>query len=507
MPFPNFHTAVIVSKEQFDPKTFRTKQLRKGISIIIGKLKNGEGTMVTHSYRFDKNIFTVKQAKKWLKHNKIRYISFEPASEKTDMTQLEYKSFDFKVLDVKEEIRKKADGKEENYGVIYGYASTFGNVDQGGDIVEKGAFTESLKENKKPYIKMKYQHSYHDIIGGFPIDSIKEDDKGLFVKGEINLGVQKGRETYALAKQGVLSDFSIGYFIINASEDYILRGEERIPVKRLKTIDLREISVVGEPMNTEAEFTEVKSKSVEDGELDTNNDFNDDEIEGLNIEDDKAVSGGNLPLAARDMKWSEREARDRVRKNTGSTDKPSGRYKRAFFWYDAENADKFSAYKFPFADVVGGQLKAIPRAIFNAAARLKNSNIPEADKTKIIAKINRYYAKMRREFDDDSIVSPFEKKNLKELLVDMKSINHYLKYPYSLTDNERNIFISKIKEFSKQRDVATNNNVDASSARDVSEDESIKNIGNIIVKKLDDIINLTQSKEFNHARNSNTDRN
>ena len=37
--------------------------------------------MQVQSYRFDKNKFTIEEAKIWLKKHDISYISFEPASE------------------------------------------------------------------------------------------------------------------------------------------------------------------------------------------------------------------------------------------------------------------------------------------------------------------------------------------------------------------------------------------------------------------------------------------
>ena len=51
----------------------------------------------------------------------------------------EYKCFEFKVTE--------ADSSDD-VGVIEGYASTFGNVDLGNDIVEKGAFKKTIKDQR-----------------------------------------------------------------------------------------------------------------------------------------------------------------------------------------------------------------------------------------------------------------------------------------------------------------------------------------------------------------------
>ena len=84
---------------------------------------------------------------------------------------------------------------------------------------------------------------------------MREDDKGLFVVGEINLGVRRGLEAYNLAKQGVLTDMSIGYSVIDFG---MVKG-----IRELKEIELWEISLVSEPANPSAQIVQVKS-SVED---------------------------------------------------------------------------------------------------------------------------------------------------------------------------------------------------------------------------------------------------
>ena len=67
--------------------------------------------------------------------------------------------------------------------VIEGYASRFGDVDRGGDIVQQGAYAASLRrlkaENRQ--VKMLWQHDPAQPIGVW--DEVREDATGLFVKG------------------------------------------------------------------------------------------------------------------------------------------------------------------------------------------------------------------------------------------------------------------------------------------------------------------------------------
>jgi phage I-like protein len=81
LPYPNFHSARVKEPSEFKSDSFRNKTITDGIEIIIGKLKDGDDSMITQAYRFDKTKFTADEAKKWLKDNKVDYISFEAAKE------------------------------------------------------------------------------------------------------------------------------------------------------------------------------------------------------------------------------------------------------------------------------------------------------------------------------------------------------------------------------------------------------------------------------------------
>lgn len=136
---------------------------------------------------------------------------------------------------------------EATPGVFEGYGSIFGVVDQHADIVAKGAFGKSIRKEKPV---MLWQHRPDMPIGVY--DMVKEDDKGLYVKGAINLDVQAGREAYALLKQGAISGMSIGYNARKWSMD------NKKGIRTLEEIDLWEISLVTFPANTLATVTNVK---------------------------------------------------------------------------------------------------------------------------------------------------------------------------------------------------------------------------------------------------------
>ena len=135
-------------------------------------------------------------------------------------------------------------------GVFEGYASKFGDRDQGGDTVMKGAFKNSLSQRKAKGVKMLWQHDPSHPIGVW--DEIKEDATGLFVRGRLLTTVQKAKETYELMKAGVIDGLSIGYRTIKSLRD------DATGFRQLKEVDLWEISLVTFPMLTSATVTSVK---------------------------------------------------------------------------------------------------------------------------------------------------------------------------------------------------------------------------------------------------------
>lgn len=125
--------------------------------------------------------------------------------------------------------------------LIEGYASLFGATDQGGDIVAKGAYAESLtranQDGRK--IKMLWQHDPTQPIGVW--DEVREDARGLWVKGRILEATQKGREAAALIAAQAIDGLSIGYRTVKAAKNDT--GQ-----RQLTELELWEVSLVTFPM-------------------------------------------------------------------------------------------------------------------------------------------------------------------------------------------------------------------------------------------------------------------
>jgi len=142
---------------------------------------------------------------------------------------------------------------------IQGYASIFGSCDQGGDIVEKGAYGRSLEALKASggRVKMLWQHDPAQPIGIW--DTIREDDVGLFVEGRLLKSVARAQEAAALIEAGAIDGLSIGYRTVRSSKDD--RG-----VRHLSDVELWEVSLVTFPMLLQARVMSadaVASKTAE----------------------------------------------------------------------------------------------------------------------------------------------------------------------------------------------------------------------------------------------------
>ena len=125
--------------------------------------------------------------------------------------------------------------------VIGGYASLFGEADQGGDIVQPGAYAASLAALKagNRQVKMLWQHDPAQPIGVW--DEVREDTKGLYVRGRLLDSTQRGREAAALIEAGAIDGLSIGYRTVRATKND--KGQ-----RLLSELELWEVSLVTFPM-------------------------------------------------------------------------------------------------------------------------------------------------------------------------------------------------------------------------------------------------------------------
>lgn len=140
-------------------------------------------------------------------------------------------------------------------GTFEGLLSPYGNVDDGGDLVEAGAFTKTLQENGNK-IPALWQHKTDCPIGELVLEDRAD---GLWCKGQLLLEIPEAKKAYLLMKAKVVKGLSIGYDTIKAQ---VVDG-----VRHLKEVRLWEGSVVTFPMNMLAQVTGVKTRGEAKGDF------------------------------------------------------------------------------------------------------------------------------------------------------------------------------------------------------------------------------------------------
>lgn len=134
---------------------------------------------------------------------------------------------------------------------VSGYLSTFGTIDDGGDLILPGAFDATLASGRK--VKFLFDHDGGKPLG--PPLTLTTDDHGLFAKGRISK-TALGADVHTLLLDGALDSWSIGYLPTDFT--WKDQGDGQM-VRILKAVELFEGSLVSVPMNAQAVVTGVKS--------------------------------------------------------------------------------------------------------------------------------------------------------------------------------------------------------------------------------------------------------
>lgn len=138
---------------------------------------------------------------------------------------------------------------DEEQGIFSGYGSVFGNVDDGGDVVEPGAFTKTIAECADR-VKILALHNDSWLPVGKPLE-LREDARGLFLRGKIS-DTSMGRDIKVLLRDRVLNELSIGY-------DPIVFDYDDQGIRHLREVKLWEVSIVTWAMNPAAKITDYKA--------------------------------------------------------------------------------------------------------------------------------------------------------------------------------------------------------------------------------------------------------
>ena len=137
---------------------------------------------------------------------------------------------------------------DEKMGIVKGYGSYFGNKDSDGDVIAKGAYQKTIKENGER-VRYLWQHKMDKPIG--KIKEMYEDDKGLMFVAEIPK-TTLGNDALELMKAGIVTENSVGILPI--------QKQMKDGYREITEVKLYEISAVTLAANDQAKILDVKGK-------------------------------------------------------------------------------------------------------------------------------------------------------------------------------------------------------------------------------------------------------
>lgn len=170
------------------------------------------------------------------------------------MQTMQTKSFDCKV---------KAAGPDDGLGEgeYRALVSVFGNRDYYGDVVQPGAFTETIDEWKKSGdpIPVYWSHRLDDpdMNIGYVIEA-KETDKGLEVHAKLDLENPKAMQVYRLLKGRRVTQHSFTYDILDAGPAELDEQE----IYELRKLKLHEVGPTPIGANQDTELLAVKHRKA-----------------------------------------------------------------------------------------------------------------------------------------------------------------------------------------------------------------------------------------------------
>lgn len=146
-----------------------------------------------------------------------------------------------------------------------GHGAVFKNVDAYGDVIEPGAFSawlSDVKAGKQDWPAMLSQHggwglTAEDLTPVGIYTDLAEDGVGLALEGEL-ADTTRAADLHKLMKmkpRPAINGLSIGYI----AKEWEERTKPNDPRRRLKRIDVVEVSLVTFPANRKARVSNVKS--------------------------------------------------------------------------------------------------------------------------------------------------------------------------------------------------------------------------------------------------------
>ncbi len=259
---------------------------------------------------------------------------------------------------------------DEAEGIVEAFVNTMGVADADGDIVEMGAFDNSIRKNLP--IPVLSGHDQSRLVGKviFAQPQMVEDSKDeykLFARMQMNMDTEAGRDAYSNVAGNFIREWSVG-FNIPKDDDVTHEGEDVSTVhRRIANLDWVEVSTVIRGASPSTATVSAKSASAETSL--------------------KAAIPSHLTATVEDA-WDANLMRTRIKGGAGIL-------RGSHAWYDTEgDPEAKSSYKFLHHHVgKNGKVGAANIRALNSTLSGLNSrriSIPENDRRGVYNHLARH---------------------------------------------------------------------------------------------------------------------
>ena len=149
-------------------------------------------------------------------------------------------------------------------GIVEAYVNSMGVVDHDGEIIEMGAFDQSIQKGGQSVAWFHDQSApVGKVIDAAPIQLSNDDNSErqlgrLKAVMQFNLNTQRGREAFADVEFGSVKEWSVGF---RALEDALERLDGGENVRVIKNLDWVEVSPVLRGASPDTQTITAKSAS------------------------------------------------------------------------------------------------------------------------------------------------------------------------------------------------------------------------------------------------------
>jgi len=231
----------------------------------------------------------------------------------------------------------------------------------------------------------------------------------------------KADEVLGLIQAGVINTASIGFEPLDMEP---MDPKRPYGAQKFVACELYEFSFVSVPAVRGAMIVERAAELARRGVL-TADDIEAVEARTKTGEANWKVGASKALTTAEGEEYDAAAAKERILDAAGfNGDSPdSVKARKGFLVYDSANPDLKGSYKLPFADIVDGEVKAMPAGIKAAASRLVQTDIPDDVATKARAVLDHYEGQMKTDKQASFVVTPSRVVNPTEMDIQLRAWN------------------------------------------------------------------------------------